>query len=325
VALGGTWLWLALHSVAIGPALAATSEAQPGWIVATVACGLGFMLTKAQRWRPLVDRVAKVPAGLAHRAVWVGGALNLLLVHAGDVLRAAIVARGTGAPPAAVLATIAVERVFDFGALALLCAAALLFDPRVGPTLGMAAIAGIAVVAIGVLAARRLGGQDRAPSTPRSGDATAAAPGPAPAAPARAREWLRAQRERARTGLQGLADPGLALRTGLLSLLQWAWIVGAIWSSGAAVGSPPALAGALAVFALMIVGLTLPSAPAQLGTTQLAYVAGFALVGLPGSQALAASLVYTGCVVLPQLIAGGVLALVSGTRIGLTSPPVPDP
>lgn len=328
-ALGALWLWLALRSVEVAPAIAAIREAHAGWLLATAACGLGFMLTKAQRWLPLVARTATVPAGLAHRAVWAGSALNLLLAHAGELLRAGLVARSTGAPAAAVLATIAVERIFDFAALALLCALALLLDARVGASLGLAALAALGLVALGMLGVRWLtsptgpaaaGTETGGTRDPHAHRAAAAA-----TARARAQAWLGSQRQRARAGLQGLAEPGLMLRTLVLSLLQWACIVGAIAASGAAVGTPPAPAGALAVFALMIVGLTLPSAPAQVGTTQLAYVAGFTLVGLPGPQALAASLVYTGCVVLPQLIAGGVLALASGTRIRMTSSSVPDP
>lgn len=313
-AFGALWLWLALRSVEIEPAVAAIRDARAPWLAVTVACGFGFMLTKAQRWLPLVARTAPVPAALVHRAVWAGTALNLLLAHAGELLRAALVARGTGVPAAAVLATIAVERLFDFTALALLCAAALVLDTRVGASLGVTALAALALVGLGVLALRWL---TRVPNP---------APAHAGTPPAgRARAWLHDQRRRARAGLRGLGEPRLVLRTVALSVLQWAWIVGAIAASGAAVGSPPAPAGALAVLALMVVGLTLPSAPAQVGTTQLAYVAGFALVGLPGPQALAASLIYTGCVVLPQLIAGGVLALASGTRIGMTSSSVPDP
>jgi uncharacterized membrane protein YbhN (UPF0104 family) len=329
-ALGALWLWLALRNVEVTPAFAAIREAHSGWLIVTAACGLGFMVTKGQRWLPLVARAATVSAGLAHRAVWAGSALNLLLAHAGELLRAGLVARSTGAPAAAVLATIAVERIFDFAALAMLCALALLLDARVSASLGVAAFAALGLVALGMLGMRWLTGspsQAAPDAIARPPDIEARPTSPISAVTARARAvaWVRNERQRARAGLQGLAEPGLMLRTLVLSLLQWGWIVGAIAASGAAVGAPPPPAGALAVFALMIVGLTLPAAPAQVGTTQLAYVAGFALVGLPGPQALAASLVYTGCVVLPQLIAGGVLAIASGTRISLTSSSVPDP
>ena len=48
-ALGALWLWLALRSVEVAPAIAAIREAHAGWLLATAACGLGFMLTNAQR------------------------------------------------------------------------------------------------------------------------------------------------------------------------------------------------------------------------------------------------------------------------------------
>lgn len=331
--LGAVFLWLALRGDRAAQALEALRTARPGWLLVTFACGVGFTMTKALRWAPLVNQVAPVPAGLVLRAIWAGTAVNLVIAHAGEVLRATLIARRTGAPAAAVLATIAVERVFDFGALALLCAAGVLLDGRLTGSLGIAGGAAAAVVALGLLAARLLGahGQDAQAQPPDSAAAGASAAlahgwrARATEAMGRIRTWLGRQRLRARAGLSGLSDPTLALRVALLSLLQWAWVVAAIWASAAAVDAEPSLAGSLAVFALMLVGLTLPAAPAHLGTTQLAYVAGFAVIGLPGAPALAASLVYTSCVILPQLLAGGVLALSPGTRMSLTRPSVSDP
>lgn len=333
LALGAIFLWLALRDDRAGEALAALREARPGWLLTTFVCGVGFTMTKALRWAPLVNQVASVPPGLVLRAIWAGTAVNLVIAHTGELLRATLIARRTGAATAAVLATIAVERVFDFAALAALCAAGVLLDGRLAASLGIAGAIAAAVVAIGLLAARLLGSRVPDHHPPPDGTPGATAQDPAPAGwratlerfAARARAWLANQRRRARAGLTGLSDPALARRVALLSLVQWAWVVAAIWASAAAVGAAPSLAGSLAVFALMLLGLTLPAAPAHLGTTQLAYVAGFAMVGQAGAPALAASLVYTSCVILPQLIAGGVLALSAGTRMGLTRPSVSDP
>jgi uncharacterized membrane protein YbhN (UPF0104 family) len=333
LALGAVFLWLALRDDRATEAVAALRQAQPGWLLITFLCGVGFTMTKALRWAPLVNQVASVPPGLVLRAIWAGTAVNLVVAHTGELLRATLIARRTGAAAAAVLATIAVERVFDFGALAVLCAAGVLLDGRLAESLGVAGAIAAAVVAIGLLAARLLGARMPDGEQPPDGRPGATPEGLAPGgwlaalgrAARRARAWLANQRQRARAGLTGLSDPALARRVAVLSLVQWVWVVAAIWASAAAVDAAPSLAGSLAVFALMLLGLTLPAAPAHLGTTQLAYVAGFAMVGQSGAPALAASLVYTGCVILPQLVAGGVLALSPGTRMGLTRPSVSDP
>ncbi len=58
------------------------------------------------------------------------------------------------------------------------------------------------------------------------------------------------------------------------------------------------------MFVLTVIGLTLPSSPAQLGTTQLAFVVGLELVGAGAASAFAASLVYTCFVVVTMMVLG---------------------
>jgi len=106
--------------------------------------------------------------------------------------------------------------------------------------------------------------------------------------------------KRLRLDLQRLATGVAALRGGrrlvtavALSVLMWLPVVFAVWASARAVGVPATAAAAVTVFVLGVIGLTLPSAPATLGTTQLAFVSGLALSGVGAGPALAASLVYT--------------------------------
>ena len=89
-----------------------------------------------------------------------------------------------------------------------------------------------------------------------------------------------------------------------LSALQWGCIVAVIWLSLSAIDQTVPLPAALAVWVLMVIGLTLPSAPAQLGTTQLAYVAGLTLAEIDAATAFAASAIYTCTVNLPIMLVG---------------------
>jgi uncharacterized membrane protein YbhN (UPF0104 family) len=305
LALGALWLWLALRGAEPGPILAAARRAEPLWVAATAAAGVAYMGLKAWRWALLLRPVAPVPLRLVHRAVWAGGAANLVVAHSGELLRAGLVGRGSPASTGAALASIAVERVFDFAALAVLSALAIGLDPRVSSRLVGIGGVGLAVVLIGLALVWRLA-RDRT--------------GPEGSGPPRRRlpAWLAAQTRGWRDGLLGLISPRTAAASLALSLLQWLAIAAAVATSAAAVGLPVSAGAALAVFALMVLGLTLPSAPAQLGTTQLAFQIGLGLVGTPPEPALAASLIYTGWVVLPQLLMGGALAL-----LGLRRPPAP--
>ncbi len=317
--LGALWLWLALRDAAPGPILAAAGRAEPVWVAATAAAGGVYMALKAWRWALLLRPVAPVPALLVHRAVWAGGAANLVVAHSGELLRAGLVGRGSAASSGAALASIAVERVFDFAALAVLSALAIALDPRVSSRLiGIGAV-GLAVVLTGLALVWRLARRRGAVAGADMGAGAGAGNGEGPVARRRGLpDWLAAQSRGWRDGLLGLISPRTALASLALSLLQWLAIAVAVATSAAAVGLPVSPGAALAVFALMVLGLTLPSAPAQLGTTQLAFQIGLGLVGTAPEPALAASLIYTGWVVLPQLLIGGALAL-----FGLRRPPAP--
>jgi hypothetical protein len=63
---------------------------------------------------------------------------------------------------------------------------------------------------------------------------------------------------------------------------------------------------AVTVWMLMVIGLTLPSSPAQLGTTQLAFTLGLFLALNETEVPFAASVVYTCCVNIPYMIIGAV-------------------
>ena len=124
--------------------------------------------------------------------------------------------------------------------------------------------------------------------------------------PPRPRQWIVHQLQRGVSGLGALREPATVIRCILLSVLQWSCIVGAVAASAWAVGAPIPVSGAIAVFVLTVIGLTLPSSPAQLGTTQLAFVVGFELVGAAAAPAFAASLVYTAAVVVMMMAVGAV-------------------
>ena len=106
----------------------------------------------------------------------------------------------------------------------------------------------------------------------------------------------------------------------VLSVLQWSLIVAAIWFSALAAGEAVGLVAATAIFVLIVLGLSLPNSPMQVGTTQLAFTVGFSAGGHSAAPAIAASVVYTLFLILPVMIAGGIylLALRRG-KVGLPS------
>jgi hypothetical protein len=95
----------------------------------------------------------------------------------------------------------------------------------------------------------------------------------------------------------------------LVSALQWGLVWVAIWAGGRAVTGFVSPMAATVTFVLIIVGLTLPNSPLQIGTTQLAFVVGMGTDGTIVSEAVAASLVYTAFLILPIMLAGSSLVL----------------
>jgi uncharacterized protein (TIRG00374 family) len=299
--LGVAFLGIALVQADPASTWAIVREADAAWSLVALASGLAFMLTKAVRWKLLLRPVTDADVGTLHRAVYVGTAANLVVSHAGELLRAALLARRAHVPGSAVLATIALERVLDVAALVALVAAALLWEPAVSPLLATAGLVAVALLAGGVLvvaAVVRPGA-----GVVRLGGALLRR------IPARARPGLRARLGQCAAALGGIRELHVWAAALVLSIAQWGCIVGAVWASVQAVGASVGVPVAIAVFALTVIGLALASAPAQLGTTQLAFVLALEVHGLSASIALAASVVYTGVVVLTMMVLGGLVWL----------------
>jgi uncharacterized membrane protein YbhN (UPF0104 family) len=127
--------------------------------------------------------------------------------------------------------------------------------------------------------------------------------------PAKTSQRIAAMATRFRDGLAAFGNPRLLLLALLLSTIQWALVAAAIASCGRAVHAPVTLTATSVTFVLIILGLTLPNSPMQIGTTQLAFVVGFGSGGVPDTEAIAASLVYTGFLIIPIMLAGGAFLL----------------
>lgn len=296
LAVGLVFLGLALVQVDVGAAVAELQDVEWLWAVATLLAGIAFMAVKTWRWSLILRPVLEADFSVLHRAVYIGTAANLMVAHTGEILRSTLVARRHEVAASAVLATVAVERILDFVALLVILGAALVWDPGVSALLLSAGLLSLAIVTVGL--SGLLAFLHPTPLLRRLGLMTLNW------LPARARAWVAGQLRRGVTGLGSMRRPGVVLQVVGLSVLQWACVVTAVWASARAVGVVVPVAGAIAVFVLSVVGLTLPAAPAQFGTTQLAFVAGFGLVGAAPEASLAASLVYTGFVVVAMMLLG---------------------
>ena len=246
---------------------------------------------KAHRWCLLLQPVKNLHWRQLYNPVCVGAAGNGLLSHSGEILRTALLQRRLQLPYSATLTSIAVERLFDFIAIALLTVAVLPTSP--GEAIhGALLFIGMAVAVLLLPFITLL------------------------LWPPRCRQiagWvLRWLPDQTGTRLIEALDTALAALAVLRqhrhlpavigwSLVQWLLIGLAVYLCIAAIGVQVSPATTVGVLLLTVAGLTLPTAPGYVGTLQACFIVGLAGVALP-ADAFAASLLYNLTVTLLPLL-----------------------
>jgi glycosyltransferase 2 family protein len=271
------------------------------WAAVVLAATLAFCALKTWRWSLLLGALPRVTFRDLQAAVYVGVAVNFLVAHVGELLRATTISRRHGLPVGTVLASIVIERVLDFIAILAMLAIILVAMPDSPAMVVVAAVASAAFVAVAIAALYLLlrppAWSERAVA--RLGDRLR--PG--------LRQRITHHLARFRAGLAPLRKRRLMLVAVLISALQWGAVAAAIWFSGLAVSLSVSLLATTVTFVLIILGMTLPNSPLQIGTTQLAFVVGFGTDETGVNEAIAASLVYTAFLIVPTMLVGAAAML----------------
>ncbi len=299
--LGIGLLYAATRKLDAAALIETLGRVQWPWSCAVLAATLLFCAIKTWRWALLLRFLPNLRFRDLHAVVYVGLAANFLVAHVGEFLRAATIARVHGVAVSGVFASVVIERVLDFIALLVLLAVIVAAVPNPPRTLTTAAIVSGALV---VLAIVGLYGLLHPPAW-----SVRLANRLSRALPVTLRRRIEQLLGRFRAGLMALRSLNLMLSAVLVSVLQWSLVVAAIWCSGLAVGESVTLIAATVTFVLLVLGLTLPNSPMQIGTTQLAFVVGLGTDGTGVAAAIAASLVYTAFLIIPVMLAGAALAL----------------
>jgi uncharacterized protein (TIRG00374 family) len=302
--VGIAFLWLAVRGLDLSGVLGVLRQVQPLRALLAIVATFAFMGVKAWRWSMILHPVVDVRFGLLHSVTYIGSAANLVVVHSGELLRALIVGRRANSAPSAILASIGIERIFDMTAVLFLLSGVVLFDRRLDPALAVAAIVAAALVVLGVMVIMLVSRPSRLRSNLQHCLGRVL--------PVRVHHWVIHQSKRGLSGLTTLGSARAILKVFALSILQWSFIVAAVWLSVDAVGHRVTVPAAIGVWVLMVLGLTLPASPAQLGTTQLAFTLGLALTGAQAEFAFAASVVYVFAVNVPIMIIGACCWLLAG-------------
>jgi glycosyltransferase 2 family protein len=225
------------------------------------------------RWWIFLRRIGPVRLSVAVRGAIVGsGFNNLLIANGGDATRAVLVTRSTGIDATSVVATLALDRMFDPICFGLLLFIATFIVPLPAQLAGARPIAGAALVMVAgllVLLSR---------STPAADDSSVDDRG-----------W-RARLRAFKRQVQALSTPRRFSVALLVSAGVWTLQVATFSLAARAVGIGMPLAGTVAAMLLTNAGLILRATPGNVGYFQLAYAVAASRFGIATAPAVAAAL-----------------------------------
>jgi hypothetical protein len=312
-------LWLAIRDVPLSEVAAVLARTHwPVLVLLGVPSQILAIYVRALRWRHLTDVIQPIPVFPLFRATSIGFmANNLLPGRAGEVIRAWVLSRETGASGAGILGTVVLERVID--SVTFLALASIVFWSGGTRALGSGLMAGAAVslmvaliLPVGVLVWLRF------------------APEQALGVMHRMLSWVLPARLSAQVeGLLSRFAEGLgSLRGGshlfwviTYSVLLWGVISVIPFYAGVRaldidLGSPVrTLVAGYVVLAAVGLAVALPAAPGFFGTFHLACKEALGVFGVPDSTAFAMAVLVHGTFWLT--VTGLGLALLPFGRAGL--------
>ena len=268
-----------LHGLDAHAFLRGVAAIRWSWVAAGLAFDVLSYLCQGWRWSMLFPARRLSPLQ-ATRAIYIGLFANELFpLRLGEFIRAYLASRWTGLGLAAVVPTLALERLMDAVWLAAGIAASAFFVP-LPPLLRRAAwiLAAVAVLGLLTLLALLLRPAAGTPFLRRF-------------------QALRTQlRDAARSGAlwRGFAASGAILAAQIL----------AFWAIQRACSLPFGLGVAAVVLLVVHLGTAIPNAPANVGTYQFFVVLGLSLFGAAKSAAAAFSLVVFVLLTLPLWLLG---------------------
>jgi glycosyltransferase 2 family protein len=274
-----------LSTISLRDAWHAVLRAHVGWIGAALAVTLQTYLLRAWRWQALLVPLGRPRYRTAFRTTVIGFATTFLLPgRLGEVLRPYLLARAEKFNPAAVFATVVIERVLDLVCVILLFAFFVLTTAvDVGRDIKLAgAVAGASGLAALALMTLLAGHPERL------GRWSARL---ARALPGKAAHVLADLVQTFAEGLAVMRRPRPMLVAFGLSLLLWLSIALGIWFVSRAFDLTFAFSGSFLVMMFLVVGVAVPT-PAGVGSFHWMYrLALTSFFQAPPDQAAAAAIV----------------------------------
>ncbi len=312
-------LWLAVRDVPlreVGAVLAGTNW--PVLLVLGVPAQIAAIYLRARRWRHLTDVIQPIAVFPLFRATSIGFmANNLLPGRAGEVVRAWVLSRETGASGAGILGTVVLERVID--SITFLALASVVLWASGTRALGGGLMAGAAVsllialiLPVAILVWLRIAPEQALRFMHRTLTLVL---------PARLSEQVEGLLQRFAKGLGSLRGGSHLFWVSVDSVLLWAVVSVIPFYAGTLaldidLGSVTrTLAAAYVTLAAVGLAVAIPAAPGFFGTFHLACKEALGVFGVPDSRAFAMAVLVHGTFWIT--VTGLGLALLPFGRAGL--------
>ena len=290
-----------LASVDLHDLAAQLARTRWGWVLVSIALGLGGLYARAFRWRWLFPPGTRPPGVVS--ATMIGYmANNVLPLRAGELVRIYVAARrvreaeSTSATQAfwLVAATIIIERVLDSLAIVLILAVLVFLIPvPAGVEWGAGILLTIDIVGIAVLVTVA-----RAPDVGRRLVTRLTGRWP------RLADTVLAMFDTALRGLDGIRTPAHAMRIAAWTVVIWVLPATASWTMLRAVHLDLPFIAGWVVLAFVGLGISVPSAPGYLGVWHFAAKLALEVFGVAPSAAVAYALIYHASAALPITLLG---------------------
>lgn len=275
---------------------AAIRDSSMSLLLAAALVNLLSLGLKGVRWWIFLRPIGATSLWLALRATFAGAGLNNVLVaNSGEAARVIFVARAAHITSAKVLATLALERLFELIGYVVMLALAVSFLPlpaaleRTRPFawLALALIAGFLIYLV-----RRPESPDQVIGTTELG-------------------WRAKTKQYGRRFMQALAGISTGPRFGIALVLSvgiWALQVSTYALTAAAAHFPLPLVGTVAAILAVNIGFAIRATPGNVGLFQVLYAATATAFGLDENQAIGVAFLIQTQQILPVTILGIALA-----------------
>jgi uncharacterized protein (TIRG00374 family) len=282
---GGIFLYISTKDLNLSDFNYVFEHLNTWWILPLILAGTLFIISKAYRWKLLLQPVYNANLNELYSSIMIGSSVGYTIsVYIGEVVRTFCFAKQCNVSKSSVLATIILERFFDLFILLIFFGIALIYTselPFDGVKIGyIFTLMGLILFTLMMFAVFQT---DQCLKVVHFLSSWL---------PVEIQKKVVKQINLGILGLHSLKSPVLLMEVILTSLIVWIFIAIANHSALLVVGVEAPFYASFLIMGLVVVGLSLPNPPGSIGIVEWCYVMGLRPYGIDTAAALAAAVVF---------------------------------